>query len=115
MKFDREKVNYIIKEYKKGRTQKDIATELGTYNTTIRRILIRNNVEVLGNDKLQTVVKHNPFLNLNDDETLYWLGYLIADGNISKERNRINIATNRDPDLVGNTQLILLIKKLKNI
>ena len=98
MKYSEDKVKYIIQEYKKGRTQKDIANELGTYNTTIRRILLRNNIKVLGNDKLQTVVKHNPFLDLEDDETLYWLGYLIADGNVSKERNRINISTNKDPD-----------------
>ena len=98
MKYSEDKVKYIIKEYKKGRTQKDIAKELKTYNTTIRRILLRSNVEVLGNDKQQAVVKHNPFLDLQDDETLYWLGYLIADGNVSSNRNRINIATNKDPE-----------------
>lgn len=98
MKYPKEKVDYIVKEYKKGRTQKDIAEELGTYNTTIRRILKREDVEVLGNDKQQTVVSHNPFLDLNDDETLYWLGYLISDGNVSTSRNRINISSNKDPE-----------------
>lgn len=97
MKYSKSKVDYIVKEYKKGKTQKDIAKELKTYNTTIRRILLRENIEVLGNDKQQAIVKHNPFLDLNDDETLYWLGYLIADGNVSLKRNRINISTNKDP------------------
>ena len=98
MKYPKEKVDYIVKEYKKGRTQKDIAEELGTYNTTVRRILKRENVEVFGNDRQQAIVIHNPFLDLNDDETLYWLGYLIADGNVSFSRNRINISSNKDPE-----------------
>jgi hypothetical protein len=98
MKYSEEKEQYIIEQYLKGRTQKDIGIEFNTSNTSIRRVLLRNNITILGNDQIQTIVKHNPFINLSDDETLYWLGYLIADGNISLKRNRINISTNKDPD-----------------
>ena len=48
--------NYIVEEYLKGRTQKDIASELNTYNTSIRRVLLRNKVTIRSNKEIQRYV-----------------------------------------------------------
>lgn len=70
---------YIVDQYTKGRTQKDIANELKTYNTTIRRILLRNRIKLRSNTEIQSFVKHNPFSSITS-ETEYWLGLLATDG-----------------------------------
>lgn len=43
-KFSKEKELEIINLYKRGFTQKEIADKYGTFNTSIRRVLLRNNV-----------------------------------------------------------------------
>lgn len=82
MKYNEEE---IVSLYKKGLNQTEIATKLGTYNTTIRRILIRNGIQVKGNDKIQRLCKHNPFKR-NDEFSDYFLGLLLTDGTISKTK-----------------------------
>lgn len=74
MKYDEQ---FIIQEYETGKTTKDIAISLGTYNTTIRRILKRNNVKLRTNSEIQNIVKTNPFLKPGAN---YWLGWLASDG-----------------------------------
>jgi hypothetical protein len=73
MKYDEK---YIIEQYTSGVPAKTIATELGTYNTTIRRILIRNNINLRGVSETLRKVKNNP-LSIDDH---YWLGWLATDG-----------------------------------
>jgi hypothetical protein len=79
-KYPKEKVEYIVTQYQKGISQKDIANELNTYNTTIRRILAREGIPVRGNDIVQAFVKKNHFQNIDNPETQYWLGWLATDG-----------------------------------
>ena len=67
----------IVKRYQSGENTKSIAMDLGTYNTTIRRILIRNGIAPRSNSEAQRIVKENPFLNIERD---YWLGLLASDG-----------------------------------
>lgn len=50
-------MNNIIKLYKEGMSQKEIANLYSTYNTSIRRILIRNNVKIRGEAASQAYVK----------------------------------------------------------
>lgn len=95
----------IVELYRSGKTQKEIAELLGTYNTTIRRILIRNNINLRGNSEVQSSIKENPFKNYETDENAaYWLGYLIADGCISDGKGgyRVVINTNKDPEHLQN-------------
>ena len=80
MKLSNDQKNYIIKEYIKGKSQKDLAIEFNTYNTSIRRILIKNGISIRGNNVIQSYVKHNYFKNLKDPNTQYWLGWLATDG-----------------------------------
>nr|DAM45244.1 MAG TPA: homing endonuclease [Crassvirales sp.] len=98
-KFNPEKELEILRMYREGRTQKQIADELNTYNTSIRRVLIRNGIIPKGNDKQQRLCKHNPFRK-NDEYSDYFLGLLITDGNID-DRHRIRLSLNeRDGYLI---------------
>lgn len=99
MKYSEDKVNRILLLHKQGLNPTEIAKELNTYNTTIRRILLREGLVPRTQSEERAIVKTNPFINLNDEQVQYWLGYIAADGNISKApRNRVNVATNLDPD-----------------
>lgn len=82
-KFSKEKEISIIKMYKDGYSQKEIADYYNTFNTSIRRVLLRNNIIIKGNDKRQRLCKNNPFKN-KDEKSDYFLGLLLTDGTISK-------------------------------
>lgn len=79
-KFSKLKEDYIIKLYESGKTQKEIAGILNTYNTTIRRILLRNNIILRSNSDIQTKIQNKKFKGTNSD---YFLGLIITDGCIS--------------------------------
>lgn len=101
-KFTKEKEVEIISLYKKGYSQKEIADKFNTFNTSIRRVLLRNSILIRGNDKIQRHCKHNPFKK-HDEYSEYFLGLLITDGCIKYKdgRNRINLSLNeRDGYLV---------------
>ncbi len=81
----------IIKMYSRGENTNTIAKKLGTYNTTIRRILLRNNIKVRSSSDVWDC---RPLLFNNKEEAQYWIGFLAADGAISKSGNtiRLNLA-----------------------
>lgn len=79
--------NEIVTWYLNGSNTKEIANKLNTYNTTIRRILLRNNV------KLRTVLdvarrysRTDIFQKNLSRKEYYFLGMLITDGCISNNR-----------------------------
>lgn len=83
-KFTTEEVQNIIDLYNKGYTQKKIASLYDTYNTSIRRILKRNNINIRGNDIIQSYIDYDRFISQNlSREESYFLGLLITDGCIS--------------------------------
>lgn len=101
-KTSKEVERKIVERYVNGESQKEIADDLGTYNTTIRRILLRNDVKVRGGAEANRSIKSNPF---DDDsfEAQYFLGYIIADGCIAskdwrhfKYSIRLNTTLDRD-------------------
>ena len=96
-RFSKEKEENILKMYKEGKSQKEIANFYETYNTSIRRILLRNNIIPRGNNKVQRLCKHNPFRK-NDEYSEYFLGLLLTDGcissNITKNSNTISLSLN---------------------
>ena len=84
MVFTKSIVEEIIKLYESGVSAKDIATKYGTYNTSIRRVLLRNNIKLRDSSEAQASVKTNPFAEWETKEAAaYWLGYLAADGCVS--------------------------------
>lgn len=80
-KFSKSKEEYIINLYNSGKSQKEIANLLNTYNTSIRRVLLRNNIKLRSNSYIQSFVKENPFINKLHSK--YFLGLLLSDGCIS--------------------------------
>ena len=97
IKYTNQQVEEIIKLHSQGLNPKEIAVIFKTYNTTIRRILIREKIELKNQSQIKSVVKVNPFADLDNEEVQYWLGYIASDGNVGDKRNRINISTNLDP------------------
>lgn len=83
-KYSKERETEIVNMYLNGKSQKEIADYFGTYNTTIRRILIRNNIRLRSNKELSNRLVKNPFSD--DNISMYYLGLLIADGNIYGNR-----------------------------
>jgi hypothetical protein len=81
---------YIIEQYNKGNNTNLIAKELGTYNTTIRRILLRNNITLRNVSEANSKVKFNVFQTENE-ETFYWFGFLAADGYVGNKENTIGL------------------------
>lgn len=90
--------DYIIQEYLSGRKQIDIANEFDkATNTTIRRILKRNNVDTRPYNSTWEKVKSNKFIDLKDPNVQYWLGYMCADGCIY-DNVKVDIASGLDKD-----------------
>lgn len=96
---------YIVQEYSKGRTAKEIAVELGTYNTTIRRILLRNNVVLRGvSETLDHMKGIIPFKE-DTEGANYFLGFIAADGNVASRswkyfKHSIRLNTCLDPQIL---------------
>ena len=61
MEYSSSEVKDIINLYKSGKNQNEIADIYNTYNTTIRRILIRNHVKIRDSSHVRRLCKHNPF------------------------------------------------------
>lgn len=95
VKFSKEKEEAIINLYKQGKSQKEIGLMFNTFNTSIRRVLVRNKVLLRGNDKIQRLCKHNPFKK-HDEYSEYFLGLLLTDGcissNCTKSSKSINLS-----------------------
>lgn len=87
-KFSKEKENEIIKMYvNENKTQKEIANYFGTYNTSIRRVLLRNNITIRSNSELLSFVKLENLKNKEGTESFdYFLGILATDGCITDDR-----------------------------
>ncbi len=92
-RFSKEKDTEIIELYKKGMTQKEIAIKYNTFNTSIRRVLLRNNIFPRSNSKVNRYCKHNPFkaYKKHDEMTEYFLGLLLTDGCITKEKSTVRV------------------------
>jgi len=92
-KFTEEKNQEILRLYEEGMSQKDIAILYNTYNTSIRRVLLRNNIAIRSNKEIQSYISTNPF-RLGEDESDYFFGLLVADGCISA--NRLTLGLKKD-------------------
>lgn len=86
-KFSEEIEKFIVTEYLSGKNQKEIANQLNTYNTSIRRVLLRNNIPLISSAERWSN-RTNIFDNMSE-EAQYWIGFLAADGGIHSKSNRI--------------------------
>ena len=112
MKYDEKQ---IIIEYLAGNTAQSIAKKLGTYNTTIRRILLRNNIVVRNQSESQRKVR-NPFSDLASKEVNYWLGILATDGTIGDKEYLVSLELQeKDYALVKSFSNFIKVPKIKPI
>ena len=82
----------IVTDYLSGNTALSIAKKLNTYNSTIRRILIRNKIKLRGNTGIQSFVNPEVFFD-NSEQANYWIGFLAADGYIGDKEYAVEIST----------------------
>lgn len=84
----------IVQLYNEGKSQKEIAELLGTYNTSVRRVLLRKGIELRGSSEALRLCKENPFKD-GDEYSEYFLGLLLTDGCLTKTKT-----VNRNYNLV---------------
>ena len=90
-RFNEQKETSIIEDYKAGKTTVEIANKWSTYNTSIRRVLLRHGITPRTTQKVNRLCKHNPFRR-NDEKSDYFLGLLLTDGCITaKSRSTYTI------------------------
>lgn len=93
-RFDKQKESSIVGDYKSGKTTVEIAKKWNTYNTSIRRVLLRHGIIPRTTQKVNRLCKHNPFKR-SDELSDYFLGLLLTDGCITaKERFKNNYVIN---------------------
>lgn len=93
MRFSKEKEESIINDYKAGLNTVEIAKKWNTYNTSIRRVLLRYGITPRTPKEVQSRVKVNPF-KIGDEYSEYFLGLLLTDGCIChrKESNSVVVS-----------------------
>lgn len=83
----------IISQYKEGDSSSIIGDSLNVGPEIIRRVLIQNDVdrrEHTDSSRIYTL-NENFFDNIDSSNKAYFLGFLYADGNVSKENNTIRL------------------------
>lgn len=73
----------IVNYYLQGLNTVEIANKYNSYNTSIRRVLLRNNIILRSNYEVRSFLKEKKFENPLTRDEFYWLGLLISDGCIS--------------------------------
>lgn len=89
----------IIKRYENGEGSIKMASEFRCNNKTILKILRDNGIIIRKSSK--SLVKENPFKDLNNEEVQYWLGYIMSDGNLYDKRITL-FQTEKDKDIIYN-------------
>lgn len=102
--WSQEQIDYIIQEYNKNHSTTKIAKQFGVSTETIRNVLRKNHVHILSLAELNVLDfprNSNFFENIDNPEKAYWLGFLYADGYISKTNEiRINLKKEDEEHLI---------------
>lgn len=86
-KFKQEAINKYVNE---NLSMNKIAKELGISDSTVKKFLQEERIEIKKN-RLNYTVKENLFECIKTDEDAYWLGLLYADGNVATKGNGIEL------------------------
>lgn len=91
-----------INLYRRGCTLAEIVSllELDCSSSAIRGLLIRRGIEMRTRGK-QSNFNEAYFDTIDDEHKAYWLGFIYADGNLTKNRLRIEIQS-RDIEIINN-------------
>jgi intein-encoded DNA endonuclease-like protein len=84
MKFSQEKEQQIIELYNQGLDTVQIGKIFNTFNTSIRRVLLRNNIIPKTSTERNRKIKPTFFNDYSNPNIQYWLGVLSADGCYTK-------------------------------
>lgn len=110
MNTNYDKIENIIRLYKSGLSQQQIAELLNISQTGVSTILLKNNVLTrIGKKITYTDVNKVFFKEINSENSAYFLGLLYADGNVQIK----NSAYSMSLKLKSNDQLI--IEKFRDI
>jgi len=88
--------NSIIKNLylNKNISTKDIAKRMNVSQSCIQRRLIKEGVlRSVGTDSRIYDINHSFFENIDTEHKAYWLGFMYADGNISKRDNKVILSS----------------------
>ncbi len=83
---------YIMAEYKKGRPCQEIADEIGVKEHTVRRMMERNGVARRSNaDCNRRLSLDETAFEVLTRDSMYWLGFLAADGNVHGRNIKVEL------------------------
>ena len=86
-------VNTVIKLYSEGKSEQYIEDNIGICRITIREILRNNNIQTRDNSQYRKYeLNQDYFEKLDTNNKAYVLGFLYADGNVSKEKYNIQLS-----------------------
>lgn len=78
----------IVKLYKKGLSLKDVAKETKYKSpNTIKKILLKNNIKIRSRAGFKKLFFEDFFNNVDREDKAYFLGYMMADGNVYERKN----------------------------
>src|SRR5260370_4667688 len=94
-KLSQEQEEEIIAIYQQGLPASTIASRYGIEDQTIYNILERNGVKRRSKSAAAITYARNEYAFdvIDNEEVAYWLGFIMADGNISNGRLRIGLST----------------------
>lgn len=105
------KVDAVMELFNQGKNQAEIVRELHMSNDNVRKILRENTEDITKNSwKHKYIVDETYFDCIDTPNKAYILGFLCADGNISKKGNEIKLfLQEKDIDILKN-----ILKELKS-
>lgn len=89
MKLTEDQKEDIVGAYKYGETTADLSRKYSVSSTAIHKVLIRMGVEVRSRSETSRKgreVNEKAFDNPQKKDTAYWLGHIMADGNVTSKR-----------------------------
>lgn len=81
----------IVRDYINGIEISELAKLHNTYNTSIRRVLVRNKIPTRNASEVHSKVVGNPFSTRNE-QVDYWIGFLSADGCLYQGKIEVSTA-----------------------
>ena len=110
LELSNEELNNIIVDYTNGISMENIVKKYHHDKNTLKRILMENDITIRNKiEAIQLAREQNNFISLNrkykvnddyfinqNDKMAYFLGFLMADGNVSSTDNKIQICLSEE-------------------
>lgn len=93
--LSKEKEREAKRLYKEGMSLEKVAKMFNCTRPTIRKFLVEHDVTIRNNN-IGKKKNDNYFSYIDSEEKAYWLGFLYADGSVSKTQNRTSLKLKRE-------------------